>query len=530
MRAPRILSVLLLCSAVSAFAVFGATPAWLQGDGLAPLTYRSVLLSSLHYFPDLLPEKTWLAVTRSELAVAQAHYAARPDAARQERMVFTAEQVKGRNPQAADALAPILKDEVLKRAAAAPRTLVASHSLAAFQYDVPSGKLIPASGPRQFSLLTAPPASALTGLPEQAANLAIYSVADNQRNDVTEDGFRDVIEAIRNQQGGVPAASLIALDRRVLSDGIVLPKNAAEAVLEAGKRHEGQGMSANVVFTIDGAAQGPSKRVLMARLVHVTITDPDSRIIASYQATDFPAAQAAPTAPVVATAPTFDIVGVSLGMPATEVDRILQSHMPVGSIFRREKGRDVGAQPVAYDAMKVYLSEDTRELILVYFDPTTSDTVSAVRRWVALDHNATPDSVRSRLIAKYGPPGQTLPNSGGWTWGKAGGCQYFGDTQLRVENLDRVRGTPRTDQAFRQALQKAVDIRRFGYKPGNVLRCGLAVTSRVENGGLLTTLFDQRATSNRFYPEPPPKPVKPPVRQQARPAPKPAAPVAPRTP
>lgn len=524
MRLPGIL-LLLSTLTFSVFPVFGAPPAWLQGDGLAPLTYRSVLLNSLHFFPDLLSEKTWLAVTRSELAVAQAHYAARPDVARQERMVFSADQVKGRHAQNAETLAPFLKEEVLKRAAAAPRTLVASHALPAFQYDAPSGKLVPAGGaPRQFSLLTVPPASALTGLPEQAATMAIYAVAENQRDDATEDGFRDVIEAIRNQQGGVPAASLIALDRRVMSDGIVLPQAAAQAVLDAGKRHEDKGMTANVVFTVQGAAESPAKRVLLARLVHVTITDPDSRIIASYQAGDFPAADAKPAPPPTPVAPTFDIVGISLGMPATEVDRILQAHMPVGSIFRRERGRDVGPQPVAFDALKVYMSEDTREVVLVYFDPTTADTVSAVRRWVALDPNFTQESVRTRLIAKYGKPDQTLPNAGGWTWGRANGCQIFGDTQLRVENLDRVRGTPRTDQAFRQALQRPVDLRRFGYKPGNVTRCGLAVTSKIENGGLLTTLFDQRATAQKFYPEPPPKPVKPAARPAARPAPKPAAP------
>jgi hypothetical protein len=524
----RLPGILLLLLTFSVFSVFGASPAWLQGDGLAPLTYRSVLLNSLHFFPDLLPEKTWLAVTRSELAVAQAHYAARPDVARQERMVFSAEQVKGRNAQGAEALAPFLKEEVLKRAAAAPRTLVASHALPPFQYDASSGKLVPAGGaPRQFSLLTVPPPSALTGLPDQAAAMAIYAVAENQRDDATEEGFRDVIEAIRNQQGGVSAASMIALDRRVMSDGIVLPQTSAQAVLDAGKRHEGLGMTANVVFTVEGAAQGPAKRVLLARLVHVTITDPDSRIIASYQAGDFPAADAKPAPPAPPpVAPAFDIVGISLGMPAAEVDRILQAHMPVGSIFRRERGRDVGPQPVAFDALKVYMSEDTREVVLVYFDQTTAHTVSAVRRWVALDPASTQESVRARLIAKYGKPDQTLPNAGGWAWGRASGCQIFGDTLLRVENLDRVRGMPRTDQAFRQALQKPVDIRRFGYKPGNVTRCGLAVTSRIENGGLVTTLFDQRATAQQFYPEPPPKPVKPAARP-AKPAAKPAPPRAP---
>ena len=290
MRVSGILCLLLLCSA---FSVSGASPAWLQGDGLAPLTYRSVLLSSLHFFPDLLSEQTWLAVTRSELAVAQAHYAARPDAARQERMVFAADQVKNRGPQAAEALMPFLKEEVLKRAAAAPRTLVASHALPPFQYDAAAGKLVLAGGPKQFSLLTAPAASTLTGLPEQASKMAIYSVADNQRSTGKDEAFLDVIEAIRNQPGGVPAATLIALDRRVTSEGIILPKSAADAVLEGAKRHEGKSMSANVVFTVDSGAQGPSKRVLMARLVHVTITDPDSRIVASYQASDFPTAQGA---------------------------------------------------------------------------------------------------------------------------------------------------------------------------------------------------------------------------------------------
>lgn len=520
MRVSGILCLLLLCSA---FSVSGASPAWLQGDGLAPLTYRSVLLSSLHFFPDLLSEQTWLTVTRSELAVAQAHYAARPDAARQERMVFAADQVKNRGPQAAEALTPFLKEEVLKRAAAAPRTLVASHALPPFQYDAAAGKLVLVGGPKQFSLLTAPAANTLTGLPEQTSKMAIYSVADNQRSTGKDEAFLDVIDAIRNQPGGVAAATLIALDRRVTSEGIVLPKSAADAVLEAGRRHEGKSMSANVVFTVDSGAQGPSKRVLMARLVHVTITDPDSRIVASYQASDFPTAQTPIVVPTTTpAAPTFDIVGVALGMSAAEVDGILQAHMPVGSIFRRETGRDVGPQPVAYDALKVYMSEDTREIVLVYFDPTTSDTVTAVRRWVALESPVTSESVRTRLIAKYGPPGQTLSGGAGWTWGKAGGCQGFGDAQLKLENLDRTKGIARTDQAFRQALQKALDLRRFGYKPGNVSRCGLAVTSRIENGGLLTTLFDQKAVAQRFYPEAP-KPV-------ARPPAKPAAPARPRTP
>ena len=107
------------------------------------MSYYLVMLNALRDRPGLFSDETWNKLTAYQIRAAQSHHFSRAPLPREADPVFTAAQVKDRNPDMASAeLAPVLKANLAARAKAAPATLVTKHALLGLSYDDKTGKLV----------------------------------------------------------------------------------------------------------------------------------------------------------------------------------------------------------------------------------------------------------------------------------------------------------------------------------------------------------------------------------------------------
>jgi hypothetical protein len=423
--------------AVAALLLSSAAPAphaMAQSGGAAPMSYYLVMLNALRDRPGLFSDETWNKLTAYQIRAAQSHHFSRATPPHGVDPVFTAAQVKDRNPDMASAeLAPVLKANLAARAKAAPATLVAKHALLGLSYDDKTGKLVanccysrPRARPGLFDLLmpdlrlvngvpsnTAAAYQPSAGLPQKVGNLAVYKIKENLAAD--ESGPVPALAAIIRggaHYGFRPEEMDIALDRWLEIDGIPMDRRAAEILLNAVARQKGS-VTAHVTFAPTGAESGQFRAALYGKLISVSIVGPDGATIGKFPAEAFPEAEARPQTPVstksasATPAPSepaaLDVVGLRLGMSPVATEETVRAHMAVGWIYGRERAETAAATP--YQAMKAYVAADLSEVVLVYFEPSaTTGTVVAMRRHSMIGQNIDAGDLEAALLQKYGKP------------------------------------------------------------------------------------------------------------------------------
>lgn len=493
-----------------------------QSGGAAPMSYYLVMLNALRDRPGLFSDEIWNKLTAHQIRVAQSHHFSRAPLPHGADPVFTATQVKDRNPDMASAeLAPVLKANLAARAKAAPAVLVAKHALLGLSYDDKTGKLVanccygrPRARPGLFDLLmpdlrlvngvpsnTAAAYQPSAGLPQKAGNLATYKVKENLA--ANESGPVPALAAIilgGAHFGFRPEEMDIALDRWVEIDGIPMARRAAEILLNGVAGQKGS-VTAHVTFAPTGAESGQFRAALYGKLISVSIVGPDGATIGKFPAEAFPKAEARPQAPASAksasSAPPapasapLDVVGLRLGMSPATADKAVRAHMAVGWIYGRERAETAAATP--YQAMKAYVAADLSEVVLIYFEPlTTTGTVVAMRRHSMIGQSIDAGALEAALLQKYGKP--AVAKNGNWVWGRPGGCSASGTGILSLRNLKLIEGAARTDKAFQQVIASALDLATYdAVKPERYASCGPVLHVLKGKKGVMTTLVDQKS-------------------------------------
>lgn len=518
--------------AVAALLLSSAAPAphaMAQSAGAAPMSYYLVMLNALRDRPGLFSDEIWNKLTAYQIRAAQSHHFSRAPLPPGADAVFTAAQVKDRNPDMASAeLAPVLKANLAARAKAAPAVLVAKHALLELSYDDKTGKLVskccysrPRVRPGLFDLLmpdlrlvngvpsnTAAAYQPAAGLPQKAGNLATYKIKENLAAD--EPGPVPALAAIIRggaHYGFRPEEMDIALDRWVEIDGISMDRRAAEILLNRVARQKGS-VTAHVTFAPTGAESGKFRAALYGKLISVSIVGPDGATIGKFPAEAFPKAETRPQAPVstksasATPAPpapalaALDVVGLRLGMSPADAEKTVRAHMAVGWIYGRERAETAAATP--YQAMKAYVAADLSEVVLVYFEPsTTTGTVVAMRRHSTIGQNIDAGDLEAALLQKYGKP--AVAKNGNWVWGKPSGCSASGTEVLSLRNLKLIEGAARTDQAFQQVIASALDLATYeAVKPERYASCGPVLHVLKSKKGVMTTLVDQKTAMGQL--------------------------------
>lgn len=100
-----------------------------------------------------------------------------------------------------------------------------------------------------------------------------------------------------------------------------------------------------------------------------------------------------------------DIVGIRIGMPIAEAERITREHMNVGWVAELSPDRpaaEVEEDDRPYRHFRTYISADGTEQIALFSHPDVSDRLLAVTRTLVLPDTASDDAVLSQLMEKYG--------------------------------------------------------------------------------------------------------------------------------
>lgn len=301
-----------LSQTIALFCLFLATPLMglAQSPEAVPLTENLILLNAIHFEPKLFDDAIWQQLTERQIAADQAYYVARPSVKARNTFVpvFTQEQVEGRNAKIASGeLAPIFKAEVLKRAAAAPRTVTVKHQLMEPRYDTATKKLIstccysrPRVRPGRFDLLR-PAINLVNGVPSntpaayqpsknfpsKARTMPLYAVKENLPGKERELGTIAGLGLVHGRSLTVrPDEMGIALDHWLEIDGIPLDQRAAETLMNQvqGPRNP---VEAHVTFTVTGAEKGTPLTALYGKLVSVSIIGPTG-LITTFAPSVFP--------------------------------------------------------------------------------------------------------------------------------------------------------------------------------------------------------------------------------------------------
>lgn len=473
--------------------------------GTAPLTEYLLLLNVLHHAPDLFTQQEWVAMTQHQIASDQQGYSAGRENA-EFLPVFTHEQVKDRNAGVAGAeLMPIFRAEALKRAAAAPRQLILSRPVLLSRYDTEAKVLTtrccsaPDVPPNRFALLLhhsdAMFGRPATGFPERARSLAIYDVKENLIPDNSREPPRSVAGV--NAISSSARRMAIVMDRRLELDGLPIAQAAAESLLN--KRHDLK-LRSLAVFEVTGVEKGGVQIAVYGRLVSAAIAGPTG-MLGSFKPAAFPAAIAAAQKAVTATeeAPEkakrrLDVVGIQLGMPASEVDKVVRAHMSLGWIYQRQRGAEDEAKP--HQNVKLYMAKDLTEGIAVYLEPSIDGSVVAIRRQSLIGQPAPPaEVVKAELEKKYGPADGGKGNS--LFWG-GGGCVPSGTGGWKQRDLEHIEGSDMDAQTFQRAFAPVLDLmshdrydvaqytKRYGTCEPKLMVLG-------GHYGIMTTLVDQKA-------------------------------------
>jgi hypothetical protein len=105
----------------------------------------------------------------------------------------------------------------------------------------------------------------------------------------------------------------------------------------------------------------------------------------------------------------LDVLGIRLGMPFNEADRLIREHMKVEKVLtadRKNQMESVTGEIVAYTSGRIYASAEGNELIAIFDEPPAApETVLGIWRILRLPKGDTdPASLKAALTERYGEP------------------------------------------------------------------------------------------------------------------------------
>jgi hypothetical protein len=148
--------------------------------------------------------------------------------------------------------------------------------------------------------------------------------------------------------------------------------------------------------------------------------------------------------------------------------------------------------------MKAYVAADLSEVVLVYFEPSTTEgKVVAVRRRSMIGQNVAAGPLGAALLQKYGTP--AVAKNDNWVWGNPGGCSASGTGVLSLRDLKLVEGSARSDKPFQQAVGSALDLATHdAVSADRYASCGPVLHVLRDTRGVTTTLVDQKFATDHL--------------------------------
>ena len=123
-----------------------------------------------------------------------------------------------------------------------------------------------------------------------------------------------------------------------------------------------------------------------------------------------------------------DVLGIRLGTPFEDADRIIREHMAVGKVLTSDRSSQISVSDtmlLPYASGRIYVSNDESEMIAIYDEPPAAPG-RVVGLWRVLrlpQASIDPTGLRATLVEKYGDPRavediQLAFGSQGvaWTW------------------------------------------------------------------------------------------------------------------
>lgn len=381
-----------------------------------------------------------------------------------EASLFSRDAISGREAVfLAPQLAPTFAQHLEKAAAAVPARAGLSFALAA-KYDPATGQLhfgesytvrgdgqpvrpldavqrplFAADGTVVTSLISSP-------LPPSAEGSILYAVPhgiqDNPDRDPSMRTSRDTPashwrEMLRaNTNGGLNLGSIsaLALDRKVEFPPIAIDQQTVESAQRGHASPHGifqvtgrvtleVGRAELVTITKDDRHRRGG--ALFAKVVAMDILGPEGQLLArlgledletpdSLAAAEESAAQAATSAlrDKAARLAQADIVGIRLGMPFDEAERIVRERMAPGAVLDYA---NPPSPPRVLQDYRTFHSADGNEQITLFRAIDDRNRVVAIARAVALPESLDRDTLKARLAEKYGEADRESKATQLWT-------------------------------------------------------------------------------------------------------------------
>ncbi len=154
-----------------------------------------------------------------------------------------------------------------------------------------------------------------------------------------------------------------------------------------------------------------------------------------------------------------DIVGVRLGMPLDEADRVARASMQVCWVLENPAPSD---EPGYLTRMKVFVRCDKAEKLGLLLPPSGEpQVVVGVRRKIELPPGTANDQLDKMLNAKYGAPGLVGENPPSESWGAIGNiCQPIATVPGELRLVEGV--LPQFPDSFRVTYRELFGIRVVG--------------------------------------------------------------------
>lgn len=200
----------------------------------------------------------------------------------------------------------------------------------------------------------------------------------------------------------------------------------------------------------------------------------------------------------VVSGPDWDILGMTLAMPATDIDAAIRKHMKVGQVWARDPSPDDG-DGSAFRRQRIYVSEDGQEIFVLALGPG-GERVSAIARHIFRRSPVPADSFTAALRQKYGRESNAFFVSSlnyGMLWQSRNQPEQPGDRPNAPCRVLRLASNPANVRALEPEGAPPTDILLRYLQPLDsatarqaAQECGTTVSAGFDDGSITTILGD----------------------------------------
>lgn len=429
----------------------------ISSNGMLPMTPYVQTLLAIKYIPGLVTDQEMIAITKYQIQDDQREYRERNGI---HTPLFSKKQVVGRAiDYAAEDLVPVMRKKLRALASALPDRFVIEYQLEQRpKYDRKKGvyRIVTGHqyGRNDVRYYLGVPYGGDRRYPSNHKSLQgkmIVSPGNNsQFRSISSQGWQKSghvsVDGLPSLTSSGTLSLMLAFDRLLEYKGLPISRSGAEKLTLENQKLRNNGYHDNfarIEFTITGGEktnQTVARNVLFAKLHKVTMMRFDGKIFATLPASQFVlgeniikkkrAAIKKPRKKIRATGPYGPMIhGMQLGMKMSDAEKVLKQKIKISRTMVSDKSRMKKDKP--YQNMKLYISDKSNEMVVLFTEPGATDKVIGIARRVAHKKaNAFGRSLHKQLVKQFGKPvsKNVRSNSGDMIWGGSkktatGSCQ-----------------------------------------------------------------------------------------------------------